>query len=62
MRDAFEQNGIHLARPQVLVAALGGAFSVARTPNRLAAAAALNLVPARRSPMNAPASAVSDGI
>ena len=63
VRDAFEQNGIHFARPQVLVAALGGAVAQSPdSPDQLAAAAALNLVPARRSPMNAPASADSDGI
>ena len=47
VRDAFEQNGIHFARPQVLVASLGGAAAqVPDSPDQLTAAAALNLAPA----------------
>jgi moderate conductance mechanosensitive channel len=47
VRDAFEQNGIHFARPHVLVASLGGATAqVPESPDQLAAAAALNLAPA----------------
>jgi len=47
VRDAFEQNGIHFARPQVLVATLGGAAAqVPDSPDQLAAAAALSLAPA----------------
>jgi moderate conductance mechanosensitive channel len=47
VRDAFEQNGIHFARPQVVVAALGGAVAqLPDSPDQLAAAAALNLAPA----------------
>src|SRR5215207_3236648 len=47
VRDAFEQNGIHFARPQVLVASLGGAVAqLPDSPDQLTAAAALNLAPA----------------
>ena len=47
MGDALEQNGIHFARPHVLVASLGGATAqVPESPDQLAAAAALNLAPA----------------
>ena len=47
VRDAFEQNGIHFARPQVLVATFGGAVAqLPDSPDQLAAAAALNLAPA----------------
>jgi hypothetical protein len=39
MRDAFEQNGIHFARLQVLVEALGGAAAQAPdSPDELVAA------------------------
>jgi small-conductance mechanosensitive channel len=47
VRDAFEQNNIHFARPQVMVAALGGAVAqLPDPPDQLAAAAALSLAPA----------------
>ena len=47
VRDAFEQNGIHFARPQVMVAAFDGAVAqLPDAPDQLAAAAALNLAPA----------------
>ena len=46
VRDAFEQNGIHFARPQVLVATAGAVAQLPDSPDQLAAAAALNLTPA----------------
>ena len=47
VRDAFEQNGIHFARPQVMVAAFDRAVAqLPDSPDQLAAAAALNLAPA----------------
>jgi hypothetical protein len=49
MGDALEQNGIHFARPQVLVAALGGAAPLLSCRTLQASwrpPAALNLAPA----------------
>ena len=48
VRDEFEKNGIHFARPQVMVTALAGAApQAAGSPEELAGAAALGIAPTR---------------